>query len=207
MYYGQQNLDEILHKSFFSDKKNGFFVECGAYDGMKDSTCKFFEDNMEWSGLNIEPVPFLFDMLKNNRSKCINECVALSDNNEKNFFSHAIHPNLGKNFGNGSLAHTEFHLNELKAIGCSFSKFEVQCVRYDILHVKHNLPPIDLFVLDVEGHEISALDGILSINKPDLPKVFCIEHTLSDLNVITAKLSEFYSYHSQFQHNAFFTRK
>lgn len=207
MYYGQQRLDEVLHRRFFNPKENGFFVECGAYDGLTESTCKFFEESLNWTGLNIEPVPFIFERLLNNRPNCINECVALSDNNNTHMFSHAIHPRLQRNFGNGSLKHTQFHLDELNKEGCTFEQFEVQCRTFDVLFKKHNLPPIDLFVLDVEGHELQALDGILQIPENFLPKVFCIEYTLSGLKEITGRLSKFYNFDDQYEHNAFFLRK
>src|ERR1700722_17301469 len=103
MYYGQgvgdyPRVDEYIHKTFFNDVKNGFFVECGAFDGTIDSTCKFFEETMGWTGMNIEPVPYLFDKLIINRPNSINEKVALSSTNKKAIFTNAIHPTLQRNF-------------------------------------------------------------------------------------------------------------
>ena len=68
-YYGQLSLDKVIHETFFPEKRNGFFVECGAYDGLGESTCKFFEETMGWTGLNIEPVPYTFDRLVVNRTE------------------------------------------------------------------------------------------------------------------------------------------
>lgn len=210
MYYGQgvgdnPRLDEVIHKTFFENVKNGFFVECGAYDGLVDSTCKFFEESMDWKGLNIEPVPYTFERLVKNRPNSINERCALSSKNGTATFANPIHPVLGKNFGCGSLQHQPIQLKELN--GCTFDVFDVETICFNDLYKRHSLPNIDLFVLDVEGHEEDALPGILSIPSEALPKVFCIEDSITGDSKITQLLSEHYTYHSRYYQNAFFIKK
>lgn len=206
MYYGQFELDRVLHETFFKNKRDGFFVECGSFDGLTECTCKFFEESMGWKGLNIEPTPYAYGKLIQNRPLTINENVALSSKPGKTTFKNAIHPTMGRVFGNGSLAHTAAHMNELVNAGCTFEDFEVDCVKFSELYKKHSLPDIDLFVLDVEGHEINALEGILEIPNHALPKVFCIEFTISGHDEITKMLAANYSYHSKSAHNTFFTK-
>lgn len=207
MFYGQYELDRIIFERFFKDKVGGFFVECGAFDGISESSCKFFEESMNWKGINIEPVPYAFNKLKNNRLNCINLNYALSSTSDKKTFTNAIHPSLGLNFGNGSLNHKEHHKNELIGMGCKFETFEVECVRFENIWKQHGTPDIDLFVLDVEGHEIEALDGILSISYQSLPKVFCIEDTIADKNKLNDMLLPLYNYHSNYAHNSFYIKK
>lgn len=212
MFYGQSKhgadeLDRVLYDTFFKNKPNGFFVECGAFDGLTECTCKFFEESMGWNGLNIEPTPYAYSRLIKNRPKAINENYALSSKSCRAMFTNARHPNLGLHFGNGSLSHTEEHKNELVALGCKFETFEVECISFIELYKKHNLPDIDLFVLDVEGHELEALKGILEIPISALPKVFCIEHTIAGLDELIQFLDTQYKYHSTHHHNAFFTKK
>lgn len=207
MFYGQFELDRILYENFFKEKRDGFFVECGAFDGLTECTCKFFEDSLGWTGLNIEPTPYAFGRLSQNRPNCINENCALSSFTGKSKFTNAIHPDLGVHFGNGSLSHSEMHKNELINTGCKFETFEVDCVRFIDLLNKHSIKNIDLFVLDVEGHELDALQGILCIPERSLPKVFCIEHSISGADAITNMLSPYYNYHSKHAHNAFYVRK
>jgi FkbM family methyltransferase len=206
-YYGQHELDRVIYETFFKEKKNGFFVECGAFDGLTECTCKFFEEFMGWRGLNIEPVPFIFNKLIENRPNTINENYALSSNSGKEIFTNAIHPIMGRNFGNGSLSHTEMHKDELIRNGCSFEHFEVEIVRFENLYLKHSLPDIDLFVLDVEGSEINALEGIIPIPTHALPKVLCIEDTISNPDQISNMLSNNYIFHSRYRHNAFWIKK
>ncbi|HUC95613.1 MAG TPA: FkbM family methyltransferase [Candidatus Saccharimonadia bacterium] len=206
MFYGQFELDKVLYQTFFQNKKEGFFVECGAFDGLTESTCKFFEESMGWTGMNIEPTPYAYNKLIQNRPHCINLQYALSSTNGKATFTNAIHPSLGLHFGNGSLNHTSNHKDELVAMGCNFETFEVECIRFDNLHQTHNIKQIDLFVLDVEGHECNALDGILSLPQNSLPLIFCIEHSITGSDKINKMLKPYYTFHSKHAHNAFFVR-
>ena len=47
-------LDEI-----FDSKKNGFFIELGANNGLTQSNTAFFEKYRNWSGILIEPSRFI----------------------------------------------------------------------------------------------------------------------------------------------------
>lgn len=190
-YYGQFHIDKFLNDNFIHDKEKGFFVECGAYDGIVDSTCKFFEETLEWRGINIEPVPHLFDRLKKNRPNSINIRGALFNENTRKLFTHVIHPKLGRNFGNGFLKPIKFHVDDLRREGCKFESFEISCFRFDSIINEYDIPEIDLFVLDVEGAEIEALFGILSLPEDNLPKIFCIEHTLCGLDNLKKEMKPF----------------
>lgn len=207
MFYGQYNLDQVIFERFFKNKKNGFFVECGAFDGETESTCKFFEESLSWTGINIEPVPYAYNKLIINRPNCININAAISDKNDILNFTNAIHPILGLNFGNGSLAHSAEHKKSLIDEGCIFERFDVNVIKFFEIWDKHHQPEIDLFVLDVEGHEINALYGILEIPNLFLPKVFCIEDTICNKDQLNMLLSLDYSYHSSHAHNAFYIKK
>lgn len=206
MYYGQYELDRVLYERFFLNKKNGFFVECGAFDGLSECSCKFFEETLGWKGLNIEPTPYAYSNLLKNRPNSINENYALSSVNGISSFTNAIHPSYGMHFGNGSLNHSKIHMKELIDTGCKFETFNVECIRFIELYKKHSINNIDLFVLDVEGHEEDALQGILEIPVSVLPTIFCIEHTIIGLNKLKKILEPWYSYHSEEAHNAFFIK-
>ena len=45
-------------------KKNGFYLEVGAYNGISESVSLRFEKELKWSGLLIEPNPIHFKYLK-----------------------------------------------------------------------------------------------------------------------------------------------
>lgn len=175
-FYGQWDppVDKFLYDNYFTNKKNGTCIECGALDGLLESSCKFFEETMEWQVVNVEPSPPLFEMLCKNRPESININVALSNKSGTAKFTHAIHPGLGKRFGNGSLSHTPKHKQALINEGCKFEEFNVKLITYNDLIKESNIKSLDLFVLDVEGHELEVLKGITKTSM--LPTVFCIEH-------------------------------
>jgi FkbM family methyltransferase len=204
MYNGQFLIDKYLHKTFFQNKRGGFFVECGAVDGELETTCKFFECNLEWTGINIEPVPNLFKLLEHNRPNCTNLNVALSDKQCVATFAHAVHPRHGSIFGNGSLRHDEAHMEDLVKQGCRFEKYEVQCDKFS--NVFKPAREIDLFVLDVEGHELSALNGIMDLDVKYLPKIFCIEHSFAGIKNISNMLKTTHKLYSVQKHNAIYTK-
>lgn len=205
-FYGQHNLDEFLYKNYFIDKTNGIFVECGAFDGLIENTCKFFEETLNWQGMNIEPVPYAFNKLKTNRPKSVNINCALSNVSTIKKFTNIIHPTLGHNFGNGSLSHAKWHKDQLLKAGCKEEIFDIECKKFSELFPLLNRP-IDLFVLDVEGHELEALSGILELDKQYLPKVFCIEYPICTLEKLNQYLNKLYIQSKLYQHNAIFIKK
>ena len=175
-FYGQFDppVDKILYDNYFAEVRGGVFIEAGAFDGVEESCCKAFEEFLDWTGVNVEPSPFTFDLLKANRPTAINVRGALSDHDGDATFTNALHPERGARFGNGSLGHTDAHIDELVTAGCTFETFEVETMRYDTLLKRHEIDHVDLFVLDVEGHELSVLRGMVGTQV--WPRVFCIEH-------------------------------
>ena len=72
--YGQDDyIDKLLN-----EKRNGFFVELGGYDGESHSNTLFFERYRDWSGLLIEANPFTFKQMVQKDRNCymINACVS-----------------------------------------------------------------------------------------------------------------------------------
>ena len=187
-FYGQWNppVDKFLYDNYFKDRRGGFFIECGAYDGIVDSCCKFFEESMDWKGINIEPVPHIFKRLEKNRPSSTNLMLALSNNEGVSTFTQVIHPSLGQNFGNSSLSHTEEHKRSLINVGCKFENIDVQTTTYKQLIATHNVVNVDLLVLDVEGHEHQVLEGMIDCEV--IPAIICVEYSRS-----TNKINEIMS--------------
>jgi hypothetical protein len=66
-------------QSILGDKRNGFFVELGALDGVKFSNTLFFERERGWNGICIEPDNGYFEQLKRNRRCFLSNDVAYSE--------------------------------------------------------------------------------------------------------------------------------
>jgi FkbM family methyltransferase len=53
---------------FYNNKREGFFVEIGASDGINLSNTHLLEKSYDWKGICVEPIPNDFLKLKTNRS-------------------------------------------------------------------------------------------------------------------------------------------
>lgn len=177
-FYGQFEVpvDKFLYERYFVNfKYPGVFVECGAFDGLIECSCKFFEETLNWRGVNIEPVLSIYEKLCINRPNSINLNYALSNKNGSEQFATVIHPAFGEFYGNGSLHHMSAHRDVLNQMNCKFQEITVECITYDKLLDLTQLKQIDLLVLDIEGHELEVLTNMLSVKRV-LPKVLCVEY-------------------------------
>ncbi|MFQ2047937.1 FkbM family methyltransferase [Aeromonas veronii] len=175
-FYGQFDppLDKFIFERYFPNKDTlGVFIECGAFDGLTENSCKFFEETMNWKGYNIEPVPWIYEKLCKNRPESKNFNFALSNKNGEAIFKAVDHPTFGVDCTNGSLNHTQAHSSLLKEIGCQIVETKVQVKTWHDFIAQENITHIDLLVLDVEGHELSVIEGMRG--SAVLPDIICIE--------------------------------
>lgn len=207
-FYGQFNppVDQFIFERYFPDPNiRGVFVECGAFDGLTECSCKFFEEAMGWKGYNIEPVPWVYKRLCENRPDSTNINRALSNRSGAAVFHAVDHPTFGTECTNGSLAHTDAHKSLLQEAGCSFVPVEVSLMTWQEFVKQHQLDQVDLLVLDVEGHEISVIEGMQ--NCEVLPDVICIEVGHLELRDIRKRLERLgYTYDVSSHVNAFFVK-
>ena len=209
-FYGQFDppVDKYIYDTFFKNderKNNGFFIECGAFDGKTECSCKFFEETLKWHGINIEASPPVYRQLVENRPDTTNINAALSNFSGESEFIHVIHPILGEMFGNGSLVLDGKHKKELDEQGCTYEKYQVNVITYMQLIERYNVSKIDLFVLDVEGNELNVIESMKGCKI--LPEVFCVEHGNLDKEEVRRKVEDLgYKYHSESFVNSFFVR-
>src|SRR3989304_3789195 len=78
-FYGQWNppQDQVLYENYFKDKRNGFYIECGAESIGTESL--FFEKELDWKGINIEASKREYARLIINRPNSINLHLGLSN--------------------------------------------------------------------------------------------------------------------------------
>ena len=78
-FFSQAGQDKVIKNHFFPNKKNGFFLEIGAYDGIEGSNCFHFEKFLNWNGIAFEPSKIQYEKLKNNRNcKILNKAMSNS---------------------------------------------------------------------------------------------------------------------------------
>ena len=81
-----QNYEDVILWRALKHIKNGFYVDCGAYDPNRDSVTRAFYER-GWRGINIEPIATLLQKFVAERPQDINLSLALSDNsNGAQFF-------------------------------------------------------------------------------------------------------------------------
>jgi FkbM family methyltransferase len=207
-FYGQFGppVDCFIFDRYFPDRSiRGICVESGAFDGVTESSCKFFEETMGWQSYNIEPMPNAFERLIANRPKSKNYNFAFSDRCGTATFRQVSHPELGLHFGNSSLSHTELHLKDLRDRGCQFDEIEVPTITWREWVAQEKIPFVDLLVLDVEGHELQVIEGMVA--SPVLPDIICVEIGHLDFGRIRQGLAgRGYVYDVTSHVNAYFIR-
>ena len=157
-------IGDRIYKTFFNGKTNGVFIECGAIDGVKNSICKVLQEKYKWVRYNFEPNPYSFKKLTQNRYLDININAALSNEDSEMSFYIPKSKN-GRVNGGGSLV--EGRRNDI------VETVEVRTMTYKTF-IKENQPKtIDLMVLDVEGYEMSVLEGFKGV--VTLPKYLMVE--------------------------------
>jgi FkbM family methyltransferase len=173
-YYSQNGQDKFLLK-LFKNKKEGFFLDVGAYDGRYYSNTWLFEKDMDWKGICIEPNPSVFEKLKGNR-KCItiNCCVSKS----AGFFNFLLVEGYGEMLSGLINTFDKNHLERIGKIirehGGSKKVIRVQAFPIHTILEQNCIQTIDYCNVDVEGGEMDVLESI-DFSKVEI-KVFTIEN-------------------------------
>ena len=159
-------IDKLLHR-----RRNGIFLECGAYDGETLSNSLFFELHRNWTGILIEANPLDLKSIieKNRKAFVVRGCLSVTPRPAMVMFT--MHPRaLGqisgnfKNTVNNSFNRyrNEDNVNILKRMSeeKTFPQIYVHCFPLmsiiDALDIHH----IDYMSLDVEGAEAAVLNTI-----------------------------------------------
>lgn len=191
-YSCRGNIDQTL-KDIIKPKKDGFFLEVGAYNGFSESVSLRFEKELGWKGLLIEPNSIHFKFLKKNRSKniCINSiCLSKDFLNKKLFLKNLNQMSyIVDDKNNSYFSHyPKERINNLakETLSGNFEKLSCKVETLQNIFKENKIKKIDLAIIDVEGSEIELLKGI-DFNEVDI-EYFCIEtYNFKDLNVFMTK--------------------
>jgi FkbM family methyltransferase len=155
-YTSQAGQDKIIKKKFFGEKKNGFFIEIGAYDGISGSNCYHFEKFLNWGGIAIEPSKIQFDKLKKNR-KCKVLNNAISDEVKEVEFIEVIEGLTQMSGINDSFFNRNINIisNNQPSKTKSIS---LKTITFDEIMPKNT--DVDYLSIDIEGGEMNLLKSI-----------------------------------------------
>lgn len=162
-FYSQFNQDEIIN-IILQNKKNGVFLDIGAYDGITFSNSYFFEKSNNWTGICFEPNPITFKKLSEIRNATlINGGVSSKDgiltfkrfegNQELEMLS-----GFSDFFTEEQLRRIE---NELKQEPQSLTEtIQVQTLNINNLLIETKINKVDYCSIDTEGGEFEILKTI-----------------------------------------------
>lgn len=177
-------LDKKLD-NLFCGKREGIYIELGAFDGLSQSNTAFFEFYRHWKGVLIEPSKDSYELCCKNRpnSVVLNMCCVSDEyklDTIKGDFNSITMASV-----NGS------RLNSDKLV-------EVNCTTLEkIINTHLENKPIDLLSLDTEGYEFEILKG-LNLDK-NRPKYMLIEIYAEDyVKINDYLLTKDYLLHSNF---------
>ncbi len=162
-YFALNDLDRKLEK--YLDKRDGFFVELGANDGQTQSNTLYFELKKGWRGVLIEPIPHRFV-----------ECLRLRGERSAVFCAACVPLDYAEPWvpmRYADLMTTSDTLTTLRDQGEHMTKaaghfdsaesyeFAARARTITAILDEAQAPAeIDLLSLDVEGAELSVLQGL-----------------------------------------------
>lgn len=166
--WSQLRQDKCVLK-LLNNMNGGYFIEAGGFDGESHSNTLFLEKRNHWTGIVIEPNPFLFKKIRQLHRNCSAVNVGISINGSTmslpfrlggtlggfvSEFSDSHSQRLDRNIKNG---HPEF-----KDEGSMGRVIMVPVVPLNhILEVDGNRNRVvDFFSLDTEGSEVKILNSI-----------------------------------------------
>lgn len=141
--------------------RNGTFVDIGANDGVTISNTLYFEKELGWNGLAIEPIPSTYEKLKQNR-KChtLNACISDTEGKAEFMEIEGQAEMLSGLVDKYDEQHIRRIDKTIKRIGGSKKTIEVECIKFSTALSRFNIKEIDFLSLDTEGGELDILKDI-----------------------------------------------
>jgi FkbM family methyltransferase len=194
------NLIELSHGQLRQDlfvltqlkfKREGFFVEFGATDGISLSNSYLLEKEFSWNGILAEPAKLWHKKLFENREASISTKCVWSKSGESVVFKETSIPELSRieKFG------VEDDLKHLRKKGFVYL---VETISLEDLLVQHNAPLfIDYLSIDTEGSELEILEAF-NFKKYRFGVITC-EHNYSENQQKIRDLLESHGYRLVYQ--------
>jgi FkbM family methyltransferase len=161
MYYHDFKNDEFVHKYIFNGIQNGYFVEIGACDGIKFSQCYFFEKELGWNGIAVEPQKRFSDILTKNRKTTCTKCIG--NKNTVVHFTESLY--YGLSGVTEALIEQESFDKNKTGWRNSILNYPVQMVTLiDLLEEYASPKIIEYLAMDCEGSEYNILSHFFANN-------------------------------------------
>jgi FkbM family methyltransferase len=161
-----------LLRSFAQAYPEAFFVEIGSNDGEQHDHLQPLISSHPWSGIMVEPVPYVFERLRRNYGdapRVTLENAAIAERDGRLPFYHLGHvedarreglPQWYDAIGSFSRAAILRHVREIPDIEQRLVTTEVPSLTFESLCAKHGVDTIDLLLVDTEGYDYEILRSI-----------------------------------------------
>lgn len=184
--YKSQFGQDIFVLQQLNFKKNGFFVEFGATDGVSISNTYVLEKDFGWRGILAEPAKIWHKSLKENRTSIVDERCVWSESKKSLDFRETNTHELSTIESYSSL---DMHTNARK-FG---NVYQVETISLLDLLIEHNAPnEIDYLSIDTEGSEFEILQNF-DFTKYNI-KIITVEHNFTAMREKIFELLISYGY-------------
>tara|TARA_B110000305_G_scaffold10128_1_gene9813 strand:- start:201 stop:953 length:753 start_codon:yes stop_codon:yes gene_type:complete len=168
-YFCSQFGQDLFVLNELNFKKNGFFVEFGATNGINGSNTYLLENKFNWRGILAEPAKIFYDELNKNR-KCFIETNLVWKNSKSRLLFH-------EDFA-GGLSTIKKFIDHDTQIRKKNKEYILETISLNDLLVKYNAPKIiDYLSIDTEGSEFNILNNF-DFNKYKFRIITC-EHNFT----------------------------
>jgi len=187
--------EEIINKT--GKSKDFFFIQIGSNDGVRNDPLYKFICKFNWSGICVEPVPYLYDKLQKlhvmrKNISCKNVAVSSTGGNMTFYYiKENQHDQTDWRCGNGLGSFNKEivmkHQNGVWDFDDNFSEIEVKTITFSDL--TSGVSKIDLLHIDTEGYDFEIIKTI-DFTKT-IPSFILFEHKwLDDINEVYEFLKE-----------------
>lgn len=161
-FYSSHNQDKILEEYVFKGLKNGVFVDIGAHDGISINNTLYFEETNQWTGINVEPIPEVFQRLVKNRPNSINlNCAISNKDGTAEFILNKGYTEMISGLKETFDPRHNNRLNhEISMHGGTTQVITVNTKRLESILDEHNITHIHYLSIDVEGAEFEVIKSI-----------------------------------------------
>jgi FkbM family methyltransferase len=153
---------DALVDHYLNGKRDGVFVDIGAYDGVTFSNTLMLERDRGWTGICIEPLPDVFAALqKSRRCTCVQACMGNREEAAVEFLAIQSQAVQTRMLSGVVSEYDPRHLlrvdGELQAFGGTKSVIRVPMRHLHGLLQEHGVGRVDYLSIDTEGSELLIL--------------------------------------------------
>ena len=150
----------VALRRFAEQNREVIFVQVGSNDGKTGDPIYRLGRRHRWSGILVEPVPYLVEQLRRNYAGndrvVIENCAVAETDGMRDFWyvnrTHGMRDWYDQ-IGSFDREHLVKHTKYISNIESFLVKQAVPCLTLETLIRKHSLPRVDLLHVDAEGYD------------------------------------------------------